>query len=641
MKRLISLSVVVLLGLAFVIPISSSWSAGTLKVTTPNGGQKWETGKKYAIKWVKGNAGGTVKIQLLKSGKHHKWIAKKTKNDGKYTWKIPTTVDSGSAYKVKIVSVKNKRVFDKSNKNFTITQTDSGGSTKSKGVESTSSNQTSHNSKPTNSSVLVAAFAKSSSAVTSWPCVFTSDKGRRVYYKLDHHKSIAKGPGGACRVSGRSTETKAKIDALNCCNKHYSNCSTYDVNGDVCETNGFSISAPNGGEKWKTGKKYAIKWVKGNGGTFVRIQLLKSDKHYKWVSKKTKNDGKHPWKVPATVASGSAYKIKITSVKNKKVFDKSNKNFTISKTGGGSDDDNTSTLKVTTPNGGETWKPGTKYVIKWDKGNGGKFVRIFLQKSGSRYQTISRKTGNDGKHPWKVPATITTGSAYKIRVQAVTDTTVRDDSNNNFTIGESFPSGDYAYLNKHNAYQLSGYTTRWKSKTIQVSGATGSWRSAVNRWPTVSFRHVGSAPALGDGIQIVGYADIAACGVANWTYWSNGKMASCKIRVASDHSLKGCGSEADTMTHEIGHCIGFFNHTADGGLMDATAAGSSEITPPVRNMISLLYSLSPGTNINSKLRSPSAKRRPKSNKYDPAGTRLYSGSSYFMKNGEVKIVPDW
>ena len=127
----------------------------------------------------------------------------------------------------------------------------------------------------------------------------------------------------------------------------------------------------------------------------------------------------------------------------------------------------------------------------------------------------------------------------------------------------------------------------------------------------------------------------------NWTYWSNGKMASCKIRVASDHSLKGCGSEADTMTHEIGHCIGFFNHTADGGLMDETAAGSSEITSPVRNMISLLYSLSPGTNINSKLRSPSAKRRSKSNKYDPAGTRLYSGSSYFMKNGEVKIVPDW
>jgi len=46
MKRLISLSLVALLGLTLVIPTSLSWSAGTLKVTTPNGGNKWKTGKK-------------------------------------------------------------------------------------------------------------------------------------------------------------------------------------------------------------------------------------------------------------------------------------------------------------------------------------------------------------------------------------------------------------------------------------------------------------------------------------------------------------------------------------------------------------------------------------------------------------------
>ncbi len=56
---------------------SSAWSAGTLKVTTPNGGQKWTAGKSYAVKWSKGNAGATVKIQLLKSNKHYKWVSKK------------------------------------------------------------------------------------------------------------------------------------------------------------------------------------------------------------------------------------------------------------------------------------------------------------------------------------------------------------------------------------------------------------------------------------------------------------------------------------------------------------------------------------------------------------------------------------
>ena len=70
MKRFISFLLVGLVGLAFVIPITSSLSAGTLKVTSHNGGQMWKTGKNYAIKWDRGNGGTHVKIQLVKSNKN-------------------------------------------------------------------------------------------------------------------------------------------------------------------------------------------------------------------------------------------------------------------------------------------------------------------------------------------------------------------------------------------------------------------------------------------------------------------------------------------------------------------------------------------------------------------------------------------
>jgi len=100
--------------------MSSTLSAGTLKVTTPNGGNKWKSGKKYAIKWVKGNGGAFVKIQLLKSNKHYKWVTKKTKNDGKHTWKIPSTLKAGKTYKIKITSRTDKTVNDATDKNFTI-----------------------------------------------------------------------------------------------------------------------------------------------------------------------------------------------------------------------------------------------------------------------------------------------------------------------------------------------------------------------------------------------------------------------------------------------------------------------------------------------------------------------------------------
>ena len=106
--------------LLLCVPIPTTWAAGGLSVTTPNGGQKWTIGKKYAIKWRKGTGGTSVRISLTKSGRHYKWISKKTRNDGRYTWKIPTSVAAGSAYKVKIKSVKKKRVLDSSNRYFTV-----------------------------------------------------------------------------------------------------------------------------------------------------------------------------------------------------------------------------------------------------------------------------------------------------------------------------------------------------------------------------------------------------------------------------------------------------------------------------------------------------------------------------------------
>ena len=124
MRMLVAMVVVV----RVLVPLTTTWAAGGLSVTTPNGGQKWTIGKKYAIKWRKGTAGTSVRLSLTKSGRHYKWISKKTRNDGRYTWKIPTSVAAGSAYKVKIKSVKKKRVLDSSNRYFTIKKKKTGGS---------------------------------------------------------------------------------------------------------------------------------------------------------------------------------------------------------------------------------------------------------------------------------------------------------------------------------------------------------------------------------------------------------------------------------------------------------------------------------------------------------------------------------
>jgi hypothetical protein len=289
-------------------------------VTSPKGGESWKTGTSRVIKWSKGSGFNFVKIQLLKSGKHALWVSKKTKNDGKHPWKIPATIATGSAYKIKITATTDNKLTDTSNKNFTITKTGGGGSS-------------------------------------------------------------------------------------------------------------LSVTTPNGGQKWKTGKKYALKWNKGNAGAHVKIQLLKSGKHSLWISKKTKNDGRYTWTIPSSVATGSVYKVKITSTSKSTVKDESNSTFTITKSGGGG-----GSIAVTTPNGGESWITGKSYAIKWNKGSAGSFVKIELLKSDSVATTIKARTHNDGKYVWKIPNTVTTDGAYKIKITASGNTALSDSSNSNFTI---------------------------------------------------------------------------------------------------------------------------------------------------------------------------------------------------------------
>lgn len=177
-------------------------------------------------------------------------------------------------------------------------------------------------------------------------CSLTFGGGKK-YADYEIHKGLVTNDNtNGSWVGGGYDSAWAAEEALLrwCKRKEGSPCRLVDVDGKQCGNSGGSksggstakgatlkVSSPNGGESWTTGKKYIIKWSKGKGGASVKIQLLKSGKAYKTIVAKTKNDGRHRWKVPATIAKGSAYKIKITSASKKKVTDQSDSNFTIAK----------------------------------------------------------------------------------------------------------------------------------------------------------------------------------------------------------------------------------------------------------------------------------------------------------------------
>ena len=192
-------------------------------------------------------------------------------------------------------------------------------------------------------------------------------------------------------------------------------------------------------------------------------------------------------------------------------------------------------------------------------------------------------------------------------------------SSSNISSSDGLPSGDYQYLCHYNrCSEFSNRTKRWASNSINVYSAYPILYEGVNgSWP-VNFNLGASG-----GITLApGFGNF--CGRAMPIWWSDGTIRECLVEINIFHPNLPCGSLSATVIHELGHCIGFFGHTADGGLMDSRANNATGANAATRNMISLLYSLPPGTDITSRLTSVSR-----------------NGGQKYNRNNPVKLPPKW
>lgn len=99
-------------------------------------------------------------------------------------------------------------------------------------------------------------------------------------------------------------------------------------------------------------------------------------------------------------------------------------------------------LKVLSPNGGETWYKEGQYTIRWQSRGISGDVRIIIKKwDGEKYiHYVGFQTPNDGSHVWKVPQKIgytvlPPGSYYKVEIESM-DRAVKDESDGYFNIRE-------------------------------------------------------------------------------------------------------------------------------------------------------------------------------------------------------------
>jgi hypothetical protein len=161
--------------------------------------------------------------------------------------------------------------------------------------------------------------------------------------------------------------------------------------------------------------------------------------------------------------------------------------------------------------------------------------------------------------------------------------------------GGGSSNSSYSFLYEHNAVNLDGHTIRWESNTIPVytDGISGA-ESAVNRWAgPMNFNFVSAPPSEGVSFSYINSSNY--CGVTNYYYYNSGKLYRTVIRI--DTNQNSCrGGLDNTLTHEMGHALGFFGHTSDGTLMDPDG-GNGVISKALRDFMNLLYSSPYGTDI--------------------------------------------
>jgi hypothetical protein len=106
-------------------------------------------------------------------------------------------------------------------------------------------------------------------------------------------------------------------------------------------------------------------------------------------------------------------------------------------------------ITVISPDGGDTWQRGTSQTITWSyTGSPGSMVKIVLLKAGIEVGTImdSTSAGSDGtgSSSWPIAPSGTTGSDYTISVQSISQPTIKDESNNYFTLTSATTTSDAA-----------------------------------------------------------------------------------------------------------------------------------------------------------------------------------------------------
>lgn len=395
-------------------------------VTSPNGGETIEAGIASMITWrYVGSPLSSVKIELLKGGAVVGTVTDSTpigaNGSGAYAWTPPKGQASGNDYRIrvtglenasgggatkgKLITVGNVTPSDTSDGDFTIVAT---------GITVASPNG-GENWEPGSTHAISWTYHGNPGAAVKIELL----KGGAVTSVLADGAPVGMDGAGSYSWLIPSSQPAGSDYRIRVSAAGESACAGASGGDFTIVRTDIDLASPVGGETWEAGATRTIAWnYHGNPSSSVNIRLMKGTSVIRSIASAVpigaNGAGSYAWAIPANLAAGNDYKIRIVGNGAASFSDTSNSGFSITPT----------SITLGSPVGGESWDAGAMKTIRWSyHGDPGDWVSIQLLKGGAPNGVIAARTpagtNGAGSFVWTIPKDQAAGNDYTVKVSSM------------------------------------------------------------------------------------------------------------------------------------------------------------------------------------------------------------------------------
>ncbi|MDP3148876.1 MAG: carbohydrate binding domain-containing protein [Ignavibacteria bacterium] len=377
-----------------------------LKLTSPVGGEVWNSGSTHPITWTSTGV-TTVKIEYsLDWGTTWTTLTSSASaSAGTYTWNLPIVDETKNTCLVKITDVSNAAVTSSSSM-FTIQlkvagtvslYSPNGGETWNAGAQQ---------------------WIGFTSTDIPYVKIEYSTNGGTTWITLSARETTANGGYAWTIPNTPSTQCKVRVSDADDPTVYDISDANFTIAGSG--TKYVTLSSPNGGEIWAPNTSHDIKW--SSYGVINVTLEFSSNNGTSWstiISSVAANLASYSWTTPNITSTNCL--VRISDYSNKALYDVSNAVFSIKLV---------KTIQLTSPNGGESWNVGSTQPITWSA-QGITSVKIeYSINNGTSWNTVATSSGTS--YSWSIPDAVS--AQCLVRVSDASDATLKDISDGVFSI---------------------------------------------------------------------------------------------------------------------------------------------------------------------------------------------------------------